>query len=196
MPKGWRIKDVRGQKFERLAVLDEPPVMRNRRLHWHCICACGNRRLVAGSALRSGLTKSCGCYNREHSARRHTTHGLSKTADYRRWQHMIQRCYDPNTKQFKDYGGRGIAVCDRWRGVSGFLNYLSDIGPRPSARHSVDRIDNEGHYEPGNCRWATQKEQVRNQRKRARISEFSTEELLAELEKRNGKLRSDISVAA
>ena len=90
-----------------------------------------------------------------------TTHGLSRTPEYRSWAEMKQRCFNPNHKQYSDYGGRGITVCDRWLN---FKNFLADMGSRPSPKHSLDRINNDGDYCPDNCRWATKAEQVNNRR--------------------------------
>ena len=96
---------------------------------------------------------------------------------------MIERCYNPHNRNYVNYGARGIKVCDRWR--ESFENFLIDMGRRPSAQHSIDRIDVNGNYEPSNCRWATAKEQMNNQRKRARIEQFTDEEIRAELKRRD-----------
>lgn len=93
---------------------------------------------------------------------RRITHGCAKSTEYTAWTHMIERCYSPNNKHFSDYGGRGIIVCEQWK--SSFANFLADVGLKPSPRHSLDRIDNNGHYEPGNVRWATKTDQTRNRR--------------------------------
>lgn len=125
---------------------------------WLCRCECGVERPVLWASLKSGVSKSCGCA-KEIFVR---THGLSKTKPYRVWKSMIERCENPNSNVYKDYGGRGITVCPAWRNA--YAEFLKDMGARPSAKHSIDRKDNNGNYEPGNCHWGTQVEQGRNRR--------------------------------
>lgn len=160
-----------GHRYGRLLVVEPAesavePSGRNR-ARWLCQCDCGNVKIIRGTDLQSGRTVSCGCYLHEVLIETKTTHGEgarnTRTPEYRVWAGMIRRCTCENDKFFDCYGARGIAVCDRWR--TSYENFLSDMGRRPSRRHSLDRIDNDGDYEPTNCRWATPKQQCRNQRR-------------------------------
>jgi hypothetical protein len=138
-------------------------------------CNCGNEREVTLEHFYK--IKSCGCLARINAEKVNTIHGISSTKDpeklkyYHRWKGMVRRCHNPNDKSYKDYGGRGIIVCDRWREPNGkgCENYYNDVheilGPRPSSEHSLDRIDNDGNYEISNLRWATKVEQHKNRRK-------------------------------
>lgn len=149
-----------GTRFGRLVVLsaDEGP-----RSAYVCRCDCGTEGVFLSGHLRSGATRSCGCYNREMSVVRSTKHGLAKgnkTAGYKAWRMMNRRCSDPGSSQYSYYGGRGIKVCERWKDP---VKFVEDMG-EPIPGMSLDRIDNSGNYEPGNVRWATAKQQSRNRR--------------------------------
>jgi hypothetical protein len=137
-----------------------PPVRRNDTTFFECLCECGSKSEVRSNALRRGKTKSCGCLFIEAI----TKHGLSGTPEYQCWDAIIQRCLNPRCANYKNYGGRGISVAEEWRGPGGFGLFMDHIGKRPSDKHSIDRIDNNGNYEPGNVRWATQEVQKRNTR--------------------------------
>lgn len=142
--------------------------------YWRFRCDCGNEITTTAGSVRCGHAKSCGCWSREVHAKILTTldHGAARrgaaTAEYIVWQGMIARCEQPGNISFKNYGGRGIRVCDRWRRSYG--DFIADMGERPSAQHSIDRKDNDGDYEPSNCRWATRKEQSQNRRPRKSTS--------------------------
>jgi hypothetical protein len=170
-----------GQRFGRLVVLRYSHTAVKggcQRGFWLCHCDCGRECSVNGSRLRRGGTRSCGCIRIRHG---HTQRGR-RTPEWQAWYAMQQRCYQPGATNYHQYGGRGIKVCERW--LACFENFLADVGLRPSSKYSLDRIDNDGHYEPGNCRWATRKDQRANQRKRARLDQFTDEELRAELARR------------
>jgi hypothetical protein len=140
---------------------------RDGNLYMRCRCECGAEHDVMASTLRKGKSKSCAACSRKmgHAKAREMTakHGGVK-AEYRAWSRMLERCRNPNDRSFKWYGGRGIKVCEEWQGDGGFERFMEHVGHRPSDRHSLDRIDNDGNYEPGNVRWATKKEQQRNRR--------------------------------
>lgn len=207
-----------GIRYGRLVVESREGSTAGRMAKWRCVCDCGNKKVVVGSELRAGKTKSCGCLRKEPQrvdetgrrfgsyvvlrslgadSHKHAiwlcrcdcgravrvvginlrsgqcsrckscagkTHGHSKrglhTPEYRAWEGMIQRCTNTKNPMYRRYGGRGIAVCASW--LESFANFLSDVGMRPSPELSIDRIDNDGNYEPGNCRWATRSQQQSN----------------------------------
>lgn len=157
----------------RLTVIAYTPSSRedNRpRARVRCRCECGNEVTMDVGDFRKGLTKSCGCYKRDRMASLSTRHGMAYSAEYRIWHAMINRCTHPYVNRYEQYGGRGIRVCDRWR--QDFAAFYADMGPRPSPNHSVDRQDNNGYYEPGNCVWSTSREQTRNRRTTRHMTAF------------------------
>lgn len=149
--------DMVGQVFSRLTVI------RWEAQFWVCRCECGNEIRTVANRLQKQLVRSCGCLKREQATR----HGMHGSTEYVIWHSMLQRCFNPKNTRYANYGGRGITVCDYWR--HNFKAWLKDMGPRPPGT-SLDRIDNESHYMPGNCRWATPAEQARNQRRTRLIS--------------------------
>jgi hypothetical protein len=148
-----------GQKFDRLTVLGQNPVRSlSGSVRWDCICDCGIKSTVRGSELVNGNISSCGCLQKETA----TTHGMSYVPEYGLWNNMIQRCTNPESSNYSDYGGRGITVCERWLNSVG--DFINDMGPRPSLDHTLDRRENDKGYYKENCRWATRVEQNNNRR--------------------------------
>jgi hypothetical protein len=160
---GCQIVDMAGKKFGQWTVISisDFRLKSNRSIaYWICKCDCGNERHVSGSSLRQGISRDCGCSRIENFHR--ITHGRSKTVEYNAWSSMIGRCYNPKCKRYEDWGGRGITVCDSW--LNSFENFYADMGDKPTPTHSLDRINNDLGYSKDNCRWATRKEQRKNQR--------------------------------
>jgi len=151
--------DLTGLKFGRLTAIERCTTPKRHVSEWICRCDCGTMRSVSTDKLNSGNTKSCGCLQKDKARARLLTHGACKTAEYRIWKAMRERCrFSPHPQ----YGGRGIDVCDRW--FDSFEAFLADMGKRPTDQHTLERIDCDGNYEPSNCKWATWIEQNNNKR--------------------------------
>lgn len=159
-------EDLTGKQFGSLSVVKLKYRKSGTSDVWYCLCTCG--ALVERTAYRLNYAAhvSCGCMRQELARKTFLKHGLSQTSEYKIWQRVVLCCRSEEFRDYCRYGGRGVDVCSRWvdgeAEKSGFECFYQDMGPRPSKKHSIDRIDNDGDYEPGNCRWATPKQQMRN----------------------------------
>jgi hypothetical protein len=159
---GKPVRQLGGERFGLLLVVDAAGFSKGRAL-WRCVCDCGATDVIAvGNLLQQGKKKSCGCATSAMVSAAKRTHGQARTAVYKRWLNMKQRCGNPDNPAWKNYGGRGIRVCDRW--LNSFETFYADVGDPPAPSLSLDRIDNDGNYEPGNVRWATWSQQQKNAR--------------------------------
>lgn len=148
-----------GKIFGKLIIVSRVDNDKNGRTRVLCHCECGNKKEIRLKDILNGKIKSCGCLQFEN---RYRTHEMTHTTEYSIWANMITRCTNKKVNNYKNYGGRGISVCDRW--LKSFQNFFEDMGNRPSMSLTLDRVNNDGNYEPTNCRWATKKQQSANKR--------------------------------
>jgi hypothetical protein len=180
MPEVVRIEpfygeNLTGKRFGRRVVTEYLGKNRKGKAIWMCLCDCGTLSPSLGNILRSGQAQSCGCLQKDKAS---TNNKASSHPEYRCWVAMISRCYNENRKDYHHYGGRGITVCDRWK--FDFFAFQSDMGPRPGPGYSIERMDNHGNYEPGNCVWATQAKQTNNKRNNRLVTAFGKTHTIAE----------------
>jgi hypothetical protein len=161
-----RMVDIAGQRFGRLTVVSVSHTNTDNKVCWNCVCDCGVNKVINGRSLRSGNTHSCGCIARAQLGDRARTHGGcsggKKTPEYHIWRAIISRCCYPNNKNYHQYGGRGIKICDEWH--TDFLSFIESVGKRPDKSFWLDRLKNDKGYEPGNCKWVTIEDQQNNKR--------------------------------
>ncbi len=188
-------EDMTGRIFTRLTVTG-PTFSPKGRRQWRCKCECGNEVQHNPTDLRAGKAKSCGCLKRELTALRATTHGhtagRATTSEYRSWLGMKERCTNSGHKQWHDYGGRGVTVCEKW--AKSFEAFLADMGPKPTTRHQIDRIDCDRGYEPSNCRWVTPIVNANNKRSNRRVEFGGRTQTLAEWGREIGVRGSTIHI--
>lgn len=161
---GMPAKDLTGREFGRLTVIERQGSNEKRHALWLCKCQCGNSKVISSQDLLEGNTNSCGCLRKEKSRDLSHTHGMTNTRLYDTWRAMKARCYNPANPNYKYYGGRGITICDEWKNdFPKFHDWAMSHGYAEDL--TIDRINNDGNYEPSNCRWATTAEQNKNKRK-------------------------------
>lgn len=173
-----KIIDLTGCRFGKLTVLMPSGVDSSGHYTWLCECDCGNMKTINGDSLRRGLTTSCGCITYKH--------GDTDSKLYRRWQTMRRRCYDSNKREYGQYGGRGIQVCDRWCDFSLFKDDVTSLPHAEEPGYTLDRIDNDGNYEPENIRWATRTTQANNRRSNVTITYNGESHTLSEWSRKLG----------
>lgn len=157
-----RFIDLTGKNFGRLTVLERVSDGKGKDARWQCQCECGNFIIAQSNNLKSGNTKSCGCIQKMLLQERNFKHGMAYTPEFNTWNEMKARCNNPKHKKYKNYGGRGIKIYPKW--IKSFQTFFDYVGPKPTSEHSIERIDNDKGYFPGNVKWALPVEQANNTR--------------------------------
>lgn len=180
-----RFKNITGKKFGKLtAIRLASSSSKDGHARWHCDCDCGGKSIVNSNNLRTGNTKSCGCMQIKSGKNNSCfKDGRSHMREYYLWFEIRSRCLNKNSKSYKNYGGRGISICSRWES---FENFIADMGKRPTPDHSIDRIDNDGDYEPDNCRWATRRQQANNKRSNVNLTMNGETKTIAQWVRKTG----------
>lgn len=176
-------KNLTGKQFGRLSVLGRVPTSSGYS-YYACVCECGSSTVARGANLSTGNTASCGCLRADSLSARSRSHGMSKTTTYKSWCHMKERCLNEGNQDYKDYGGRGIKVCERW--LNSFECFLADMGEKPDGKYSIDRLKTDGDYCPENCRWSTNEQQARNRRNNHPVEFNGRTQLLVEWSQETG----------
>lgn len=181
--------DLTGQRFGKLTVLYRDGTYKTEAL-WFCLCDCGNTKTIKAGNLKNG-TFSCGCHRIKHCKTKFITHGLTNTSIYKCWTSMKSRCLNPYDPSYRFYGAKGVTVCVQW--IESFETFFADMGQRPSKKHSIDRIDSSGNYEPKNCRWVTTVMQNQNLRSNINITYNGETLCCAEWSRRLGSSHNIVS---
>lgn len=184
-----KFKDITGQRFGRLTAVSFFQMRNGKYAEWTFRCDCGSEKRLLRQSVEHAGTDSCGCLTKRKLAARCTTHGMSATQVYKGWAAMKDRCLNPNNMHFAEYGGRGITVCQRW--IESFENFIADMGPRPPGL-TIERINNNGNYEPGNCRWASRREQQCNRRVNVMLTGFGKLQCISAWARELGMQRSSL----
>lgn len=175
LPTAYQFVNLIGNRYGRLLIKDYAGKNSQKKTQWLCICDCGVEKIISSADIKAEKIVSCGCHKNESASKRFSTHKLCKSSEYSSWAAMINRCTNKKLRDYKNYGGRGIVVCDRWR--DSFEDFLLDMGNKPSQKHSIDRIDVNGNYQKSNCRWADDFQQARNARSNI-VIEFNNKKMV------------------
>ena len=182
-----KLRDLTGQTFGRLTVVERVKNDKYKDAYWLCRCICGNEVVVRGTCLTKGEIQSCGCLQKERTVQANTKHGMTESKIYHTWRDIKDRCYNKNSKDYPRYGGRGITMFEDWKeNFQAFYDYVSMLENYGEKNYSLDRIENNGNYEPGNVRWATKKQQANNMRRNVKVIYNGEEMCLMDASEKSG----------